>query len=427
MITLRYLSNIIIAIFLLYLLLDSKYGKKKTLTILIPAWAGIILENFIFIYFIGYESFYLYYPLLVHLPSFVLFFIISKQRGLKLIFTLLTVIVFSIIISIMGSVFSNLFDGSILLEIVGRLITFALMYLVIKTKFRDLYLNMLNTTNKGWGLFCIIPLCAYAIFYYLYMLKTLTYSEEGLFIMLVSVVAITATYLITMNFFRLIQEQHLQAIQQQQIRDHLESVKRQYAAVAESEEKMEILRHDMRHVIKNISSLLSSGDTAAALEFLSKQDTAYKKAAIKKYCENTTINAILSYYFNMLEEDGIALQYKICLPKEIGIDEMDLSTVFANALENARIAVGKLPAEQRKIEITCLYSPQFIIEISNPYDGTILMDKNNMPTSAVKGHGVGTRSIKVFADKHNAVLDYKVSEKIFQLRILIPLTPIKTI
>ncbi|NCA67175.1 MAG: GHKL domain-containing protein [Clostridia bacterium] len=420
MITVRYVFNMISALILIYILLDSRYDKKKTLIILLSGWIGIMLINFIFIFFLGYDIFYDYYPLLVHVPSFFLFNIISKQRGLKALFTLLTVIIFSIIISICGAIFSSFKDSSITLEVVGRIVTFIFIFVLIKAYFRDLYLNMLNTLNKGWGLFCIIPFCGYAIFYYIFMMNALGYSREWLVIMILSVIAVIATYLITMNFFRMFQEQQQQAIKQQQFNYHLEAVKHQYAAVEKAERKMEILRHDTRHFIENISSLIKSGDVSAALDFIGKKDSDYKKIIIEKYCENSTINAILTHYFALIKNDCISLKHKLYIPTQIDIEEMDLANVFANALENARNAVKKLSEERRHIDIVCLYKPKFVIEISNTFDGKILLDKYGAPFSDIKDHGIGTQSIKAFADKYNAVLDYKIVEDCFSLRILIP-------
>ena len=102
------------------------------------------------------------------------------------------------------------------------------------------------------------------------------------------------------------------------------------------------------------------------------------------------------------------------------MDAAELSTVFANAIENAIHACSRqAPGTDKRLEIHCVSAPQFLVEIANTYDGTVEFDEKNLPMAREPGHGIGTLSISTFAKKYGALLDYKAEAGMFRLRLLI--------
>ncbi|MBQ7083827.1 MAG: GHKL domain-containing protein, partial [Anaerotignum sp.] len=105
------------------------------------------------------------------------------------------------------------------------------------------------------------------------------------------------------------------------------------------------------------------------------------------------------------------------IPADIPVNTMELSTVFANALENAIHAVNKLPQEQRVIRCKCISQPQLMFYVSNPYAGTVQFDENNRPIAETAIHGIGTQSIAAYCDKYDAVCRYSTENGWFNIRI----------
>lgn len=176
----------------------------------------------------------------------------------------------------------------------------------------------------------------------------------------------------------------------------------------------------MRHYIQNISTLLQSGNPNSAIEFIGKLEKDFDNTSIKKYCENQVLNAILVYYIENAKKEGIKVFTRLDIPQKIPVDEIELSTVFANAIENACNACRKLPAQSSKlIEITCVSNPHFVLEIANTYIEQVSFDENDYPISKNNGHGIGTQSIAAFVKKHDAIFDYQTDKGIFKLRILL--------
>ena len=61
-----------------------------------------------------------------------------------------------------------------------------------------------------------------------------------------------------------------------------------------------------------------------------------------------------------------------------------------------------------------------MIQISNSFNGKVEFDRNGIPVSHTPGHGIGTRSIVAFCEKHKAFYEFKADDQRFSLRIVFP-------
>ncbi|MCQ5128896.1 ATP-binding protein [Butyricicoccus faecihominis] len=199
------------------------------------------------------------------------------------------------------------------------------------------------------------------------------------------------------------------------------ALRRQQDVVARSEEKIRLYRHDMRFTLHALTAMLERGDIAGALEHLGKSDARLADTALTHYCKSPVLDALLAYYEEQARDRNIEVQIRMTLAPELPVDETELSTVFANALENAIHACEKLPeGTPRRIEVTAVSAPHFCVEISNTCDGKAAFDGEGFPITHAPGHGIGTRSIAAFFAKHKAVYQYSVTEDgMFRLRFLI--------
>ncbi|MEG0452163.1 MAG: GHKL domain-containing protein [Coprobacillus sp.] len=184
--------------------------------------------------------------------------------------------------------------------------------------------------------------------------------------------------------------------------------------------QIRIAQHDHRHFSRMLLELLHNGEIEKAIDSLEKQLHVTIKTK-KKYCENTVVNAAISFYIERCEENDIQVVTKLDIPYEIQIDSLKLSLILSNLLENAIHACMKLQeAEKKYILFTVAYThKQLIVEMKNPYDGKISLDKDGYPTSSHDEHGFGTKSIIEFVNTYNGEVLYQTDNKIFVVRILI--------
>lgn len=113
------------------------------------------------------------------------------------------------------------------------------------------------------------------------------------------------------------------------------------------------------------------------------------------------------------------------------IQENDLCSIFANALDNAIEACTKIDNELEKIIVVRVtYVNGFaIIKVTNTKVNNIKFTVEKIETSKhnKKIHGIGLSSIKYIASKYKGEVLVNYSKNEFILKIMIPITNEKNI
>lgn len=187
--------------------------------------------------------------------------------------------------------------------------------------------------------------------------------------------------------------------------------------VRQAEEKIAIERHDLRHRLQTVASLIEHGNPSQAMEYIESSQAVLDEGRRERCCQNIVLDAILSTYLERAAELGIQVETHLAIPDELPVDTTELSTVFANALENAIHACQELPLERRRILCTCVTQPRFMFEVSNPYETVVKFGPDGLPKSSRDGHGIGIRSIMAFAEKHNAICRFRTEDSWFKVQI----------
>ncbi|MBS6953342.1 MAG: GHKL domain-containing protein [Enterocloster asparagiformis] len=417
----RYVLLTFTGIGMMFLLTDRKYSLKKSLTILFIGTLGIVLINLLVFWLFGIQALFTLYPVTTNGLALAVIFLFSKQKGLPLLFNLLTAISTCGIVTLPGFLLTYVYGFGPEVDILSRLVlTIPLLYLLYRF-FRPAYLATLSSMQRGWGLFCLMPLVFYGMFLYLLNFRPRQDYPESIGLTAAALVMLIAAYGIVFILFHKITRENTLREERQLLEMQVSALRRQKDMAAASEEKMRLYRHDMRFTLHTLAAMLERGDTAGALEYLGKSDAKLKDTALNHYCSSPVLDALLSYYEEQARARGIQVDIRMTLAPELPVDETELSTVFANALENAIHACEKLPeGAPRHIEVSAVSSPMFCAEFANTCDGTVVFDSDGLPTSSDPEHGVGTRSMAAFFTKHKAVYQYSVTEDgMFRLRFLI--------
>ena len=400
--------------FMIYLT-QLKYKNKKSY---------IILSVFIFIIWIINSVIYKFtnmnflnsiYPLTVFVPAFICFFLLSKSKGLKVLFTFLTVCNFGMLMSFVG-LLSFIIFSNLTIRILFESLCFVLIVVLILKVFQKPYFKILNTFDKGWGFLCLAPSLLTLIIYLLLYYPTEFNNRLEIIPIIFLVFALMFVFYVTvyLNF-----ENASQFYQSQQDKKFLliqmNMQKKEYNALMEKIDGIQIYRHDMRHQINTINIFLNDANISEAQKYLSKLNDNFSKTIVEKYCENYGVNVILSSYINKAKEEQINVICKAQISENIKIDNIELGLIFANAIENATIACKKIKTpEDRKVAIICKeHYNQLYIQISNTYVGDVLFDKD-LPISNHKDHGFGTQSIVAIVEKYDGVYSFTAEKGIFK-------------
>lgn len=186
----------------------------------------------------------------------------------------------------------------------------------------------------------------------------------------------------------------------------------------EAVRQMSIVQHDIRHFNNTLLSLLQQGERDKVIELLAKQSDALPHKP-RQYCANVPVNAAVSYYAELARQQGIRCSLRLDIPEKLSLDELFLAIVVANLMENAIAAVSVLSAEKRELRFTAVSAGQLILEMTNPYEGVVTLDKNGLPFSAREGHGRGSQSVLDFVNKCGGELVYDIADGVFKVRLMV--------
>lgn len=182
-----------------------------------------------------------------------------------------------------------------------------------------------------------------------------------------------------------------------------ESILNQAEIISDNEKKIRIFKHDMRHHLQILLSLIEHKNTAEAIQLISELSDTLQSTKPIVFCKNTVINSALLVYITKAQEESIEVLSEIDIPKSIPWNSNDIAILFANALENAVLASTKQRKDNRKIEILTRYEDKKLaISIKNRFDGEIIMGKTGFPVTNEVDHGIGTQSILSIVDKYHA-------------------------
>jgi len=417
----RSILSFVFAVSTMAMLLDCEIKNKKRLYLLsLYVTVVLIFDGFILHRF-GYVTFMNYYPLTVHVPVFLAFVFISKFKPIKVFFVLWTLIVISTSFSMVGLVISYSFGSSKEIANIICYILYLPTFLMIYKYIRPTFLYMLRNTDKGWLGFSMIPI-SYSVLIYsigMYNIDAVIDRINVQYGVLLFILAFSAYFLI-FRFFVQTREQLTLQNEQNLLITQVAAAQMHFEALEESQEKTMLYRHDMRHHLTLINSYLEDNNKKAAQKYITEVEKTIEGFSVEKYCNNYTVNLILSSYIKKANNEQICVETQIDLPEKNAVSDMDLCVIFANAIENAVNACMSIEnANERSIKIACrTKNDQIFIHIVNSYTGTILF-VDNLPVCKKENHGLGTKSITAIAQKYGGLSSFTAEKGLFTAIVIL--------
>ena len=417
----RSILSLVFAVSLMYVFLDCEIKSKKR-AYLVGLYIAIlvIFNSFILLYW-GYPFFMKWYPLLVHFPVFLGFVFISKFKITQVFFILCTFVAVSTSFSMIGLTIAFFLDYT---KDAANIICFALYiptWLLFYKYVRPPFLYMMRTTDKGWLGFSMIPISYSALLYSVgeYNIDDVISKFSVKYGILLFILAFFAYFLI-LRFFNQSKEKHILQEHQNVLHSEVVAAKLHFKSLEESQEKTLVCNHDMRHHLNLINAFLVDNNNEAAQKYISEISQSIDEATVERYCENYVVNLILYSYIADAKKEGIRVETQINLGEDNSVTDMDLCVIFSNIIENATNASKLLPNPQdRFMKIVCKSKKdKLYIQINNSYHGDVDF-KNNLPVSAVKNHGLGTKSIVAVSQKYGGVYSFTAENGIFTTSIIL--------
>lgn len=275
----------------------------------------------------------------------------------------------------------------------------------IKNYFKRIFLSYHDINEHYyWRLICLLPLLICADNIYFTPGNSIVVLDQLVPRLILAACFILFARCVTQDIMAIQNRVDLDSVNQR-LSMQLHSLQEQTILLAQSQEKISILRHDIRHYNRLLHALAEDGKTDEVLKLIEDFDKELVKTTIHAYCKNPIINAALSIYIAKAGQAHIRVNHKIDLPSIMNIDENDLAIVLSNLLENAIKASRDEPEESRQINLTAKTGEdQVVLLIDNPFHGHVTFGADGLPTTKLNGHGLGMRSLSNFTKKYGATV-----------------------
>jgi len=417
-------------------MIEFRFGKIRcTSVIAFAICTTLVMDGWLYLHGIGPADLYSYAWITTCVPSLLSLFHLAKYRDGSFIFFYLTECVVASITTSIAHILSYLLPWQYdFVPALFHIVLLAVVLLTCRCMFREKLFAAARTQGKRWILYCFLPILCLVIWAMYTGLSThfidignkvnlpyagYTYPKD------IPVLIVLMSFVFYMVFLILIiitstHQTDTEHREKAALDFQSEALQERLSAREEKDESLGILRHDMRHHLCTLSGLLENKDYDEAQKYLTQLDCNLTKTKQVSFCSNSVLNAIFSVYTAKTQKEGIPFLLEVQIPENLPVDVMDIGAVISNALENALNACMKQAADaERFINVKFIqYKKQFVLDISNSFDGAVQFDSSGRPVSRMENHGIGSQSIYAFTRKYDSITDYCTENGAFSIRIM---------
>ena len=392
-----------------------KYSKKITY-IVWGTWVVLqtgllfftefVLTNWALQFFVGF--------VLSLVGQYVIFFVTTKGKLAQRIFTMLTYSIFFCIVMSLLTMISGTFSElhwalTALIEAVllSAIVTYFLRY--VCTLCRAASKNI----KAGWAplIFVNVVFIITIILSSVFPIRLTSFRDPSFitFVFLsISIMAVYPVIFSSINNMSEAAEKREVETQNKLLVAQIEAESAQLAADSKS-------RHDRRHHNLVMLGLAKSGDFETLTKHLTNLvDDDNKVWGETRYCENNTVNMILTMYKRRASQNGISVKISAKASGSLAVPPQDLVVVIANLFENAINEVANLKSKEGYIDIQIKDSPErLLIKIDNPCRANLTFDENL--------YGIGIRSVISTTSKYEGMYDFNAEDGVFSAKIILNL------
>ena len=186
---------------------------------------------------------------------------------------------------------------------------------------------------------------------------------------------------------------------------------KEFASLRQMQQNAAAYRHDMRHHFALLQGLASKGHMEELKEYLQIAQSDMDAITPLRFCENETVNLILSTFAAKAKQAGILLTIEARLPDTLPFSDTELCSLLSNALENAIQASENIADSNKRSIKLRIYSKnkKLCIDIRNSYQTEPIFHQG-LPISKEQGHGFGIKSMAHIVEKHGGVFQFSVKD-----------------
>lgn len=228
-----------------------------------------------------------------------------------------------------------------------------------------------------------------------------------LYLFFTLLVTIFVVYMLVFRMYGLTREKMLSQQETMQFQHQNELSAEQYRRIHDQIEYNRKMRHDLIHHLLAIRSFLGEGKAERAEEYLNQYLKETENYTFLHFCGNPVVNMLVSHYDALSREQGIDFSVRVSIPDSLPIQDIDLSVLLGNLLDNAVRAAAHAPEENRFVRLNMICSGKMLaIAVDNGFDGNVRLEGGRY-LSTKPGHlGMGLKSLDDISKKYHGGVEF---------------------
>lgn len=359
-----------------------------------------------------------YYPIFMHLPLTLVLYILTRKLLWPVISILFAYLCCELRRWVALLAVAVLSGGEMMQDAVELIITIPLLLLLLHFAAPSVR-QLSDYPAKTQLQFGVIPALYYVFDYLTRVYTRLLQNGDPAVVEFMPFVCCLA-YLAFLLYHSAKEQTQIQLQQvQKSLNLQLTQAVREINALRESQTLARQYRHDLRHHLQYLSVCIENDQYEQAQNYISEICAEIEGQKVTRYCENETVNLILSAFAGRAEKDGIDIHIQGALPGSTTVSDSDLCVLLSNALENALHACHPYATAGTACAIDVQFFQQdgkLFLQVTNPC-GNDIHFKNGIPVSDRPGHGVGVQSICAIVQRYGGLYAFLVQDGQFILRL----------
>ncbi len=174
------------------------------------------------------------------------------------------------------------------------------------------------------------------------------------------------------------------------------------------------LRHDMKNHLLALSALAEENNALEVTEYIDHLNRLLSPVKGNLSSGNVVIDSILNGKLALAADKGIDMKVDLAVPEKLSIDDIDITILLGNLLDNAVENFDETAGEP--VRFSLHYDKgRLLIHCENPYAGTRKRSGASYDTMKEdKGnHGIGLQNVNNVINKYNGELKIREENNIF--------------
>ncbi len=415
------ISHVFLMLFM-YLFISHRYSKTKTACICFSSFLILTMTDCLKLDIFADSSFcYVSVTVFQILVTQFTGILISKHRDSKVLFIGLSASSYVIAGSVSATILFT-WTQNMLVSVIGGFFVHAGILAVLCNRIRDIGLRYQEreSIQGQWGL-CLIPVFFYCSFSFLaFFPYTLDENPRNIPGVIFFIITMIISYVVALRYLESESERAETYWKSVFIESYVRELEKQYHLLEQSDKNLKIMRHDMHHYSGMINSLLDQEEYNEIRKLAEYIKSVADENKVVKYCNNLTVNSILTHMVEKAHALGVTVQLEAAVPKELSFSDYEFAAVVANLLENAISHVSRFERKDKRVQanIHCA-DGHVLIHMQNEYEQEIMLDgETGLPRRAAgEGHGLGMQSVQNFSEKIGGNLGCYCEEGIFHIML----------